>query len=735
MSSSSRKSRRSRRSRSSSASNSNSDRDPIRISPSRHDDEVVEVERSVHENEDSGPNLAQTIPPVESSQALQAASTPPQGPQETEAETVPSVTTSLGDEQHQTGEQSPPTEKDTVPKTEDKVHRVKIESDRTGWGRISDLLRQYDRARVEDVKEDIDTLLVFAGLFSAVITAFIIESYKMLQQQPEDTTNQILLRLSAQIASLTLSGNLVNSTMPAFTTPSFVPMRFSVLINTLWLLSLVFALVTASLGILVKQWIHELMARDTQDPHQQIRVRFFREVGVQRWQVFEIAAALPLLLQLALLLFFIGLTAFFHDLNPVVTWIVTGFMILWLIFYLFTTFAPAFSSQCPYKTPMLKGILQRIRVGNHTWLKTLSHALYSYIPATWFRTKWRFKNLYDSLNTWSNAWVAREEMKVREDDTWDLPTLICSREILRGEQLEETITDCIRKCDVDSLFRCMKLFSQDKGPIIQGVLPDVPQGLTHQTCELFASRISDLSLSFAPWFLAELYLRMTYALSEAYVPATNFPVPRGSLPMFIRLINEGQDSAVYSILTMYSVMHRTLENHPEGFDYLFPALSNYERQAYGIGSRFVSNLVAATRAICHHLWNQSHVDSDLDMDDILWPISQICSDSDPDIPNDPIAFISTFAQVLYLTPRVVIQEHRDILVEVMGELANILTATDGSSWQTSRRKCVEQIHTCLFDLHLMETPLIPKLGDLIRTWRPNFDHTRHFLFQLWDPTP
>ncbi|KAK7677470.1 hypothetical protein QCA50_019583 [Cerrena zonata] len=91
MSSSSRKSRRSRRSRSSSASNSNSDRDPIRISPSRHDDEVVEVERSVHENCHSGPDVSQLSSPVQSSQPLEAAPTPLRNPhwQEGEANTVP----------------------------------------------------------------------------------------------------------------------------------------------------------------------------------------------------------------------------------------------------------------------------------------------------------------------------------------------------------------------------------------------------------------------------------------------------------------------------------------------------------------------------------------------------------------------------------------------------------------------------------------------------------------------
>ncbi|KAK7677460.1 hypothetical protein QCA50_019573 [Cerrena zonata] len=780
MPSSSRTSRRRRRSRTSALSNassSDSDGDPIDVSPSRHNDEVPEVERSANENEDSGPDLAQTTPQVgssqphqdtptppqqpqetegtsvrsnlsnpdfdevaeversenehknsvpglaqttseiENSQPHQAAPTHPQQPQQTETNTVPVDATVASNQNQQVVEQSPPIDKDTSPSTEDKVHRVKIEPDRTGWGRISDLIRQYDRARVEDVKEDIDTLLVFAGLFSAVITAFIIESYKTLQQQPEDTTNQILLQLSAQLASLTVSGNLVNSTIPAFTTPSFVPMRFSVLINTLWLLSLVFALVTASLGILVKQWLHELMSCDTQDPHQQVELRFFREGGVQRWQVFEIAAALPLLLQLALLLFFIGLSAFFHDLNPVVTWVVTGVMILWLFFYLFTTFAPAFSSQCPYKTPMLKGILQQIRVGSHTWLKSLCWKLYTKIPETWPATKAGFQWLHRSLCMWSYAWVAHEETEVCKNDIWDLPTLVFSREILRGEQLEETITDCVRKCDVESLFRCMKDFSRGKRSVIQGVLPDVPQGLTRQTCELFASRISDFP--FPPddsGSLAELYLRMTYALSEAYRPGKDVPIPRSSLPFHVRLINDNQSSAVCSILTMYSVRYNTIENHPERVNYLLPYKINSDMQAYGIGARFVSNMVGAIRAICRRLWKQSDMNSDRDtMDNIFSWIEFLRSNSDPDIPIDPIALISTFVEILYLTPRVDRQEHQDILVEVMGELANILHDPDVSLRPRSRRESVELTHEYLVRLGLRNGQLALKLFDLICT--------------------
>ena len=47
--------------------------------------------------------------------------------------------------------------------TDDNIHRVRIEPERTGWARIYDLVRQFDKDRVIDVKEDIDTLLVFVS--------------------------------------------------------------------------------------------------------------------------------------------------------------------------------------------------------------------------------------------------------------------------------------------------------------------------------------------------------------------------------------------------------------------------------------------------------------------------------------------------------------------------------------------------------------------------------------------
>lgn len=43
------------------------------------------------------------------------------------------------------------------------IQRVKIEPERTGWAKLYDLVRQFDKDRVEDIRDDIDTLLVFVS--------------------------------------------------------------------------------------------------------------------------------------------------------------------------------------------------------------------------------------------------------------------------------------------------------------------------------------------------------------------------------------------------------------------------------------------------------------------------------------------------------------------------------------------------------------------------------------------
>ena len=72
-----------------------------------------------------------------------------------------------------------------------------------------------------------------------------------------------------------ISQQLSNSSYPPFTVssiPVFQAPLSAVRINALWFTSLVFALVTASLGMLVKQWLREYMAQDSISPEKHLRI-------------------------------------------------------------------------------------------------------------------------------------------------------------------------------------------------------------------------------------------------------------------------------------------------------------------------------------------------------------------------------------------------------------------------------------------------------------------------------
>ncbi|KAF8871863.1 hypothetical protein CPB85DRAFT_1238264, partial [Mucidula mucida] len=68
------------------------------------------------------------------------------------------------------------------------------------WKTCLDHLVKRDKTKCNAWGEDVDTILIFAGLFSAVVTAFTIHSYKWLEADPGDTTNMILQHLSGQLA-------------------------------------------------------------------------------------------------------------------------------------------------------------------------------------------------------------------------------------------------------------------------------------------------------------------------------------------------------------------------------------------------------------------------------------------------------------------------------------------------------------------------------------------------------
>ncbi|CAE6447698.1 unnamed protein product [Rhizoctonia solani] len=79
-----------------------------------------------------------------------------------------------------------------------------------------------------------------AALFSAISTAFVIESYKNLKQDPADVSAQTLLIIAQNIAAMA-NGSQPTSVSPSSEqaeAPPFTAPLSAIFVNTLWFLSL-----------------------------------------------------------------------------------------------------------------------------------------------------------------------------------------------------------------------------------------------------------------------------------------------------------------------------------------------------------------------------------------------------------------------------------------------------------------------------------------------------------------
>ncbi|KAJ6555003.1 hypothetical protein DFH09DRAFT_1038329 [Mycena vulgaris] len=69
------------------------------------------------------------------------------------------------------------------------------------WGVYISEAKKNDNALVKSWKSDMEGMLIFAGLFSVSLTAFIMESYKILIPDSGDSTMHLLTQISQQLAT------------------------------------------------------------------------------------------------------------------------------------------------------------------------------------------------------------------------------------------------------------------------------------------------------------------------------------------------------------------------------------------------------------------------------------------------------------------------------------------------------------------------------------------------------
>ena len=196
-----------------------------------------------------------------------------------------------------------------------------------------------------------------AGLFSAALTAFIIDRTQTIQPTPAQQSahfqkqsalllNQISQQLSSLGAHVSTPSNI------SLSDPTVSPIASDVRVNICWFMSLVSSLSAALLATFIQRWAREYMYmfQRYSNPFEIARIRQYLHEGAKSWGLPKMVEGVPALIHISLFLFFIGLADFLLTAYAIVGKITLLPIILCVTFYIITTVLPIIDPQTPYRT-------------------------------------------------------------------------------------------------------------------------------------------------------------------------------------------------------------------------------------------------------------------------------------------------------------------------------------------------------------------------------------------------
>ncbi|KAG8710806.1 hypothetical protein FRC08_016688 [Ceratobasidium sp. 394] len=208
---------------------------------------------------------------------------------------------------------------------------------------------EHDQELVKGRHASLDMLLLFAALFSAILTASLIESKNLLQQDPADVSAALLLSI-AQSQHRMEQGlpPPADTNRPDF--PKFSASMSTRWINGIWFASLGLSLSAALIAMLGKEWLTAYLSSRPRPAHSHALLRQSRLEGLERWWALHIIALLPSLLHASLLLFAVGLVVYLWTMDVAVAAVLAGIMIITSLFYIITAVLGTIFEFCPFVT-------------------------------------------------------------------------------------------------------------------------------------------------------------------------------------------------------------------------------------------------------------------------------------------------------------------------------------------------------------------------------------------------
>ncbi|KAF8809441.1 hypothetical protein BYT27DRAFT_6519587 [Phlegmacium glaucopus] len=225
------------------------------------------------------------------------------------------------------------------------------------WSIYNKEAESYDRALMETWKEDMDSIIIFAGLFSAVLTAFLVDASKKLKPDPTDQTNALLNQtvvLLAQISQQLRPNGSQTIISPLQPLELFKLKSSDLRVNIFWHMSLGFS-ITAALGAtLVQQWVRDYLQlfQRLSGSLERSRMRQYLFHGLSSNHMSLLVESIPAFIHISLFLFFIGLGESLFATNHAVAITTTTTIGFCAVCYIACSVFPILYPQTPFHTPL-----------------------------------------------------------------------------------------------------------------------------------------------------------------------------------------------------------------------------------------------------------------------------------------------------------------------------------------------------------------------------------------------
>ncbi|KAG8982494.1 hypothetical protein FRB93_008012 [Tulasnella sp. JGI-2019a] len=318
------------------------------------------------------------------------------------------------------------------------------------WTIYGELADTFDDEMIKRLNESLDVLLIFAGLFSAVDTAFIVVALNALSAAPADQTNHLLRLLLTNGTNSALTPSQLNP-------PSFAPTRGAVRQNCFFFASLGFSLLAAAGAVLAKQWLHYYQRTGQTGPiRKQAMRRTKKFIGAEAWKLAHTVEALPVLILISLAFFSAALVDYLWAVDRTVAIVVSALAASGFLAWGFTVVAGIISGACPFQTSFAKSVRKFFR-------KDLPGAKEVFGPPKTLiaRSRSRIMKSIESVknNLWRpNEWsLSRERsIDIATQILWSVGRLVSKSAVA----VVSTIVDRFRVADLENVKNDSWLFAR-----------------------------------------------------------------------------------------------------------------------------------------------------------------------------------------------------------------------------------------------------------------------------------